>query len=534
MHGIYDNELQTITTGGGRTDTDSEQNRPSESQAQQDQLRNVRHEAVEVPARPSPFTVEDEEAFFSILERIINENIVPDGYGLLEGEIDEEDAEMVEIIPFGTRGSKSFAVSLTDPIWTARITLPHRQTTSAFTADRSSMVQCLSQTRSIVVTSLTVVINAPANSSPSLMQQQKDSVVNMQGLSNANSSSEPRVGSSARQQILDAFHKRTVKQEPPSKEVRFGNAGPSLAVAKDETLKGFRGLGLGIQPAGGRAKGKASQSRVASRNQAAAGRSDDGNSSQFKVGTWICLINYLDDNGHLGQVQLPTHTALHEMERRGCAHVERADEFTFDIAWTHQQVDEYLRHTVFPAPFEYLERSSKGKQKESSRRRQWVLINKEKQRYEVAPVAEPTGADLARYHGCQKCAVKDSNVIIALRSRVPKKEFVSWDPDCDEIEASDSEFDSEVTEGSKPVRAAHSTTALKRIRQASSIIELSSDNEDKPVFHSLALRRVAHPVYFVEPSFDDIILRDVPDPTSPFSPPRINPWSGDYFLGDDY
>ncbi|KIJ13007.1 hypothetical protein PAXINDRAFT_170896 [Paxillus involutus ATCC 200175] len=78
----------------------------------------------------------------------------------------------------------------------------------------------------------------------------------MQGLSNANSSSEPRVGSSARQQILDAFHKRTIKQEPPSKEVRFGNAGPSLAVAKDETLKGFRGLGLGIQPAGGRAKGK--------------------------------------------------------------------------------------------------------------------------------------------------------------------------------------------------------------------------------------------------------------------------------------
>ncbi|KIJ13006.1 hypothetical protein PAXINDRAFT_14212 [Paxillus involutus ATCC 200175] len=119
MHGIYDDEPQTITTGRGRTDMDSEQNRPSESQAQQDQLRNVRHEAVKVPAWPSPFTVEDEEAFFNILERIINENIVPDGYGLLEGEIDEEDAEMVEIIPFGTRGSKSFAISLTDPIWTA-------------------------------------------------------------------------------------------------------------------------------------------------------------------------------------------------------------------------------------------------------------------------------------------------------------------------------------------------------------------------------------------------------------------------------
>ncbi|KIK77940.1 hypothetical protein PAXRUDRAFT_17166 [Paxillus rubicundulus Ve08.2h10] len=40
------------------------------------------------------------------------------------------------------------------------------------------------------------------------------------------------------------------------------------------------------------------------------------------------------------------------------------------------------------------------------------------------------------------------------------------------------------------------------------------------------------PVEFVEPSFDNIIFRRVPDPTNPASAPHINPWSKDYFLGD--
>ena len=82
------------------------------------------------------------------------------------------------------------------------------------------------------------------------------------------------------------------------------------------------------------------------------------------------------------------------------------------MTWTHQQVDEYLRRTVFPVPFGYLERTEKGKHKDSSPRRQWVLINKEKQRYETVPTTEPTGADLARYRGRQRCATKDANVII--------------------------------------------------------------------------------------------------------------------------
>lgn len=40
------------------------------------------------------------------------------------------------------------------------------------------------------------------------------------------------------------------------------------------------------------------------------------------------------------------------------------------------------------------------------------------------------------------------------------------------------------------------------------------------------------PVDFVEPTFDDIMLRGVPDPNSPSPAPRVNPWSADYFLGN--
>ena len=101
------------------------------------------------------------------------------------------------------------------------------------------------------------------------------------------------------------------------------------------------------------------------------------------------------DNGHLQHLHVPSRTELHELERRQCAHVERAEEFTFDVTWTHQQVDDYLCCIVFPILFKYLERTEKGKHKDGSPRRQWVLINKEKQRYEIVAITEPTGADLA-------------------------------------------------------------------------------------------------------------------------------------------
>ena len=45
-------------------------------------------------------------------------------------------------------------------------------------------------------------------------------------------------------------------------------------------------------------------------------------------------------------------------------------------------------------------------------------------------------------------------------------------------------------------------------------------------------RCVAKPPDFVEPRPADIFLRGIPDPDDPTAPPRINPWSNDYFIGD--
>ena len=85
---------------------------------------------------------------------------------------------------------------------------------------------------------------------------------------------------------------------------------------------------------------------------------------------------HFKENGRLQCPRVPSHIELHELEHRKCAHVEQAEEFTFNVTWTHQQVDEFLHHIVFPIPFGYLERTEKGKHKDGSPWQQWVLINK--------------------------------------------------------------------------------------------------------------------------------------------------------------
>ena len=69
------------------------------------------------------FTIEDEEEFFHIFRRLVDEDVRPEGYGLLEEELDDDEAEMIEVIPFGTQRSKTLTISLTDPVWSAWITI---------------------------------------------------------------------------------------------------------------------------------------------------------------------------------------------------------------------------------------------------------------------------------------------------------------------------------------------------------------------------------------------------------------------------
>jgi hypothetical protein len=93
-------------------------------------------------------------------------------------------------------------------------------------------------------------------------------------------------------------------------------------------------------------------------------------------------------------------------------HSDKGDEFELNATWSHEQVDHYLQNIVFPVAFGYADEKAKGKRKETTMTQQWILINKEKQQYEVVDISEPMGADLAQYQGQHKCPTKDANVII--------------------------------------------------------------------------------------------------------------------------
>jgi hypothetical protein len=116
---------QVGQTGAGHpNDEDGLEAHGQISQIEVDQLRHVRHDAVEVPEKISPFRTEAYEMdYFRLLENLVTEDIVPEGYGLLPGELDDEDIEMVEVLRFGLRGTKSITISLMEPIWVARAKL---------------------------------------------------------------------------------------------------------------------------------------------------------------------------------------------------------------------------------------------------------------------------------------------------------------------------------------------------------------------------------------------------------------------------
>ncbi|KAI5980758.1 hypothetical protein F5J12DRAFT_731104 [Pisolithus orientalis] len=108
------------------------------------------------------------------------------------------------------------------------------------------------------------------------------------------------------------------------------------------------------------------------------------------VGTWLLLINALDECVHTGA---------------------NAAKFAFRRDWTHDDVDKYLREHVFPRPMEYALMHKKGKSKASCC---WKLAFKEKQRFGLAVTEDlPTGQDLFYYRGRFKCGT-DSSIIIGM------------------------------------------------------------------------------------------------------------------------
>ncbi|KAG1840789.1 hypothetical protein C8R48DRAFT_600821, partial [Suillus tomentosus] len=133
------------------------------------------------------------------------------------------------------------------------------------------------------------------------------------------------------------------------------------------------------------------QFRRVTSTKARAASQFDSEDKVAKVASWLLLVNNLD--------------------RRQCAHIETANRFSFSQTWTHDEVHHYLQNEVFPLAFEYVNSTEKGKGI-GIPSCPWVLISKERLRYEVVNIDNPTGSDLARFRGRPKCPVKDANVII--------------------------------------------------------------------------------------------------------------------------
>ncbi|KAG1726809.1 uncharacterized protein EDB91DRAFT_1254183 [Suillus paluster] len=90
---------------------------------ERDQANDVQHDAVEVADGNTPFqNEEDENSFFEILEEVVMDGIVPEGYNLQEGE-DEYDENTTEHLRVGRQRENYVEVSLADPIWRTRSTL---------------------------------------------------------------------------------------------------------------------------------------------------------------------------------------------------------------------------------------------------------------------------------------------------------------------------------------------------------------------------------------------------------------------------
>ncbi|KAG1750321.1 uncharacterized protein EDB91DRAFT_1046232 [Suillus paluster] len=126
-YGIHGRELVhgRNQTGAGHPNDESDESDEDSiiGRIERDQANDVQHDAVEVADGNTPFqNEEDENSFFEILEEVVMDGIVPEGYNLQEGE-DEYDENTTEHLRVGRRRENYVEVSLADPIWRTRSTL---------------------------------------------------------------------------------------------------------------------------------------------------------------------------------------------------------------------------------------------------------------------------------------------------------------------------------------------------------------------------------------------------------------------------
>ncbi|KAI0093417.1 hypothetical protein BDY19DRAFT_990059 [Irpex rosettiformis] len=90
----------------------------------QDNEHNFNHEAVDVPESEDPFaTMEEEQVFWATLAILQEEQFIPEGYGLLVEESEDEAYPVVEILQPGRRGRQEITISLPEHVWRPRAEL---------------------------------------------------------------------------------------------------------------------------------------------------------------------------------------------------------------------------------------------------------------------------------------------------------------------------------------------------------------------------------------------------------------------------
>jgi hypothetical protein len=159
-----------------------------------------------------------------------------------------------------------------------------------------------------------------------------------------------------------------------------------------------------------------------------------------KTGFFVYIFQQAE--GELIGQRPPSRTMLATMEQRGCAKIGCSDLF-FNSAWDHKHVEDWLEN-LFPKLFTFARYLNHAKSHRTRNMSTWLLLNKEARKLTVVPATHPTGKDLLRYKGREKCSVAESHIYIgmfhfpiscifnykflAFRDTIPHDVYESWEP----------------------------------------------------------------------------------------------------------
>ncbi|KAJ6568794.1 hypothetical protein B0H19DRAFT_939409, partial [Mycena capillaripes] len=125
-YGVFGPERAASQPGAGNPPDEDDMEGPTLAERISfDQGPHVRHEAIDVPDHRSPFPDDSvaESKFWTVLSEVVEQEIIPTGYGLLLEEWEEDGYPDEEILYAGKQMKTKIRVSLAHPIWAQRARL---------------------------------------------------------------------------------------------------------------------------------------------------------------------------------------------------------------------------------------------------------------------------------------------------------------------------------------------------------------------------------------------------------------------------